>query len=329
MGGDRIDPLGHWLRRWPPALVEAAVALSAVALAVGGRLLLDSFVSGAVPFALVFPCAIGAGLIAGFRAGLATVAVCQLLVWYFVMPPARTFELDPGQTASLLLTTIAELIAVWAVTSYRRAAITLRAEQARRVDMLQLALREIDHRTKNNFHIAASLLTAQAATTADDGAAAELRLAASRLMSIAGTYKNLALSSANLSNVLLHEHLREICDQLRGGMLPEAVALRFDAAPATVTAEAAVAIGLIVNEWITNAAKHAFAGGNGEIVVGVVREGPDLIVTVADNGPGIDDSRQSGSGSRLTATLARSIPARLEVVSRAGTRCTLRLAAVE
>jgi len=323
----------HQMTGWPGRLRklvrDIVIALLAVALIAALRVAIDRLVTDVVPFTLTFPVIIAVGLMAGARAGILTIAVCQLLVWYFVIPPQRSFAVESaGQVVSLILSSLAQLVTIWTVVAYRRASLRLREEGQHRVEILSIALREIDHRTKNNFHVAASLLTSQASTADDPHVAAELRLAASRLMSIASTYKNLALSSTTLSSVLLHDHLREICDQLREGMLPPTIILTFTSDPVTVTAEIAVAVGLIVNEWITNAAKHAFPDAIGTISVSVSRRGDAIEVVVADDGAGLTRPDVKGRGANLTMLLARSIGATTDITQQDGTRCTLRLAGV-
>jgi two-component sensor histidine kinase len=315
---------------WPPLARDVVVALAAMGLSICARSVIDLFVTGAVPFALTFPAIIAAGLLAGARAGILATIGCQLLVWYFVLPPQHSFLMrTPGDAVSLVLTTIAQLVAVWAISAYRTSSIKLRAESQHRVEILSLALKEIDHRTKNNFQVAASLLMSQAGTTENGGAAEELRLAASRLMSIASTYKNLALHSATLSSVLLHEHLREICNQLREGMLPSTIELAFSSDTILTSAEIAVTIGLIVNEWITNAAKHAFPDNIGRITVSVTEVGGTISITVTDDGAGMIRPDVKGRGANLTVMLARSIYADAEIVQQDGTCCTLTLAAAK
>jgi two-component sensor histidine kinase len=148
-------------------------------------------------------------------------------------------------------------------------------------------------------------------------------------MSIASTYKNLALHSATLSSVLLHEHLREICDQLREGMLPSTIELAFSSDTILTSAEIAVTIGLIVNEWITNAAKHAFPDNIGRITVSVTEVGGTISITVTDDGAGMIRPDVKGRGANLTVMLARSIYADAEIVQQDGTCCTLTLAAAK
>lgn len=327
MSIDGFNEFRRLTHAWPPLLRDIVVALAAMGLSICARQIVDLIVTGSIPFALTFPVIIAASLLAGARAGIFATIGCHVLVWYFILPPEHSFlSKAPGQVVSIGLVALTQFVTVWAVSAYRTSSIRLREESQRRVETLSLALKEIDHRTKNNFHIAASLLMSQAATTEDKRGAEELRLAASRLLSIASTYKNLALSSATLSSVLLHEHLREICDQLRQGMLPPTVELIFASDPIEIPAEAAVTIGLIVNEWITNAAKHAFPDGIGTISVSVSHTDPVITIRVSDDGAGTVRPDVKGRGANLTNLLARSIGAEAGIVQQGGTHCTLTLA---
>lgn len=316
---------------WPDLWRDLVVAFAAIAVAVGLRLALEGIVSGVVPFALTFPAVIAAGLVAGLRAGLIAIIGCQLLVWYYVLPPEDSFAiLNSAQVVNLLLTTVAQLASVLAVSAYRRAASKLRDESGRREHLLTLALREIDHRTKNNFQIAASLLHTQAADAGSPETGEQLRLAASRLATIAGTYKNLSINRETLTDVRIDEHLRDLCDRLRAGMLPAGTRLSLEAFPLVVSADAAVTVGLIVNEWITNAAKHACPEQGGEILVSLSRAEDTITVRVSDNGGKATRGkpRTPGRGTDLVALLAQSIEAEIAYERSAGFICTLRFCPV-
>lgn len=303
--------------------------MAAVGLAVLGRTLVDGFAVGVIPYTFVFPSVILASLIAGARAGLVATAGCQLLIWYFVIPPRRDFAISFGDAVSLIVATLSLCLTIWAIAAFRATALRLREEQARHVELLSLALREVDHRTRNNFQIASSLLLSRAAGQEDKQLRYELQTAAGRLQSLAAVYSNLALSSANLSTVLLHEHLREVCDRIREGMLPAGVALSFDAEPIEVPAQMAVSIALIVNECLTNAAKHAFPDGLGAVAVWVRPEGRNILVTIEDDGRGRRGVEGEGTGSKLMDVLARSMNADLTIsggsTSDRGTRCELKV----
>lgn len=320
----RIEAALEGLTPWPRALV---VSLGGITFAVGLRALVELFVTDAVPFALTFPAVIAAGLLAGWRGGLLTIAGCQLLVWYLILPPYRSFEiLSVGQATSLVLTTIAQLLSVWAVAAYRTSTHQLADESAKRMELMSIALKEIDHRTKNNFQIAASLLMAQAAGAGDKTLTEHLNAAAARLQSIAATYKNLAVSSVGLSEVALDKHLEDICASLKKAMLPDSIQLRYSGEAITVSADDAVAIGLIVNEWITNAAKHAYADQTGTIDVTLRNTADTFRVEVSDQGNGPTGDEAAGLGTSLVEMLAEPLDGEIAIDRSSGTRCMLTLA---
>lgn len=308
---------------------DIVVAVAAIGLAVVGRAIVDLFTPGVVPYAFVYPAVIFASLIAGARSGYIAAACCQLLIWYFVISPKRSFEISTPDAIGMIVATASLALTVWAVAAFRATSVRLQEEKQRHVELLSLALREVDHRTRNNFQIAASLLLSRAAGESDTRLRDELQKAASRLQSLAAAYSNLALSSADLSTVLVHEHLREICDRVREGMLPAGVSLSFDAEPVQLPAQSAVAIALIVNECLTNAAKHAFPDGLGAVAVWLRPDGDDVLVTIEDDGVGHDQRKDSGTGSKLIDMMARSLKAEFQVSSGAttdrGTRCELRV----
>ena len=315
----------------PRLLTEAIVSLAGIAVAVGMRLAIQSTLGDVVPFALTFPVLLFVVLIAGLRAGLMALVGCQLLIWYHILPYHKSFVIaDLTTGANLVLTTLAQLVLLWAVESYRRAVRTAMAASEARIEGLSLALREIDHRTRNNFQLAIALLSLQARGSEEPEVSAGLEKAATRLQAIASIYANLAISSASLGEIRLHDHLGEICNRLREGLLPATVRLEHAIEPMIVSQDMAVRIGLVVNELVTNAAKHAFPDGIGTIRVtaGVTTggEGRQMIeVIVGDDGCGHDNAidRSAGLGSNLVRMLCRQLGARFELARDEGTRCHL------
>jgi two-component sensor histidine kinase len=308
---------------------DIVVAVAAIGIAVCGRALVDLFSPGVVAYAFVYPAVIFASLIAGARSGYIATVCCELLIWYFVIPPRRSFDISFSDAVGLIVATLSLALTVWAVSAFRSTSMRLQEEQERHVELLSLALREVDHRTRNNFQIAASLLLSRASGENDSRLRDELQHAAGRLQSLAAAYSNLALSSADLSTVLLHEHLREICDRVREGMLPPGVELTFDAEPVQMPAQSAVAIALIVNECLTNAAKHAFPTGWGAVAVWLRPDGDDVLVTIEDDGVGPVKDTASGTGTKLIDMMTRSLRAEFHVsgatTTDRGTRCELRI----
>ena len=86
------------------------------------------------------------------------------------------------------------------------------------------------------------------------------------------------------------------------------------------------ALALILNELLTNAAKHGTGpGARGMIRVALTREPDGFVLSVEDEGPGFDlqEVRARSSGLRLVEGLSRQIRGQFEV-ARTPTRCVLR-----
>ncbi len=316
------DPSGRLVSVFPAWLLQLFVAFATLGLAVGVRLVIEGIAPNVVPFALIFPAITLATLIAGGRAGLLTLILCQISTWYFIVPPAHSFAIPDRTTGvNIVLVTLAQLVVLWAIARYQAIARGAQLSDRKRIDSLQLALREIDHRTKNNFQIAVSLLTLQARGADDPALKASLARAVTRLQAIASVYRNLAISSETLTATRLHEHLEDICSRLREGLLSPAIDLQTDFEEAVVPHDLAIRIGLIVNEQITNAAKHAFPDGIGSIRVALSRAGDRLDLRISDDGRGYAHlpAGVDGLGTRLVALLARQIGAEVTMDSIAGT----------
>jgi PAS domain S-box-containing protein len=101
-------------------ILESAVALVAIALATGLRLVIDLVFPNVILFALVFPALAAATLVAGWRSGLMVALGCQGIAWYFLVPVRGSFRFtNPSDAVSLLLATAAQLLLLWFIARYR------------------------------------------------------------------------------------------------------------------------------------------------------------------------------------------------------------------
>ncbi len=298
-------------------MTEVAVGVGVTALFVGARLALWPLLGEVAPFALGIVAVVIAALLGGWRSGLVSMVLGAGLLWYFVLPPQFSFEL---QTTAAALTLGAglftEAVILLALGLYQREVRAGEIERARRINFLGHALREMDHRTKNNFQIVTSLLTLQATRSGSEEVKSALNEAAERLKAVAAVYDALAPSSQDLGSVRLQDQLQEICDQIRRGIMPDSIALSTELEPILVPQESAVAIGIIVNELVTNACKHAFGEGGGSIRVKAWRDGKAAVVEVADDGRGfVAGVAKPGLGSRLVTAFLQRLKARSDVQS--------------
>ena len=307
-------------RRLPRPVTEFAVGIAITAIFVGVRIVATPLIGEVAPFALSIIAVVLAALVGGWRSGLVSMVLGSLLIWYLILPPQGSFALRDTATALTLIAGIlTEAIILLALGIYQREVRAGQIERTRRINFLGHALREMDHRTKNNFQIVTSLLTLQASRSGSDEVKAALNEAAERLKAVAAVYDALAPSSQGLAVVRLQDQLQEICNQIRRGIMPDGIELATEIEPMLVPHETAVAIGIVVNELVTNACKHAFADGAGSIRVKAWREGGQALVEVADDGRGfVEGETRNGLGSRLVTAFVHRLKGKSEVRSTPG-----------
>ena len=87
-----------------------------------------------------------------------------------------------------------------------------------------------------------------------------------------------------------------------------------------ISADKAIPLGLLINELVTNAAKHAYPDGTGEIQVSGERRGDDLHVEVSDQGVGLPkdfdiDQPRASLGFKVIKSLLAQLSARIALAS--------------
>jgi two-component sensor histidine kinase len=188
---------------------------------------------------------------------------------------------------------------------------------------------ELNHRVKNNLSIASSILELQARTSPAE-MRDHLRKAVDRLHSIADLHTAL-YQQESTETADLRPYLEDLCERLSRALLEDGrVKLVAECQPAEVLVEQAVSLGLIVNELVTNAAKHAFPDGRpGEIKVSLSASADTLHLRVSDTGRGLpppDRAPRDGAlGLRLVRSLAEGLDADLQVESGGGAAFHLRI----
>ena len=179
-------------------------------------------------------------------------------------------------------------------------------------------VREVHHRAKNNLMLITSLLRLEAYQVDDAAARAVLENMENRIHSLAQLHEMLYQTN-RVTDVDLGAHLAQVAEYLfRSLTVAEAgVRLRLDVTSVIVDTQQAITCGLLVNELVTNALKHAFPGRRGgEVRVSLQPDGPRVRLTVADDGVGLPlgfiDSPARTVGRQLVADLAQQLGSRLE-----------------
>ena len=164
----------------------------------------------------------------------------------------------------------------------------------------EMLIRELHHRVKNNLQILLSLLQLSERAEADDRVHGKLRDARLRVQSMAAVQK-LLYQAESFAAVNVANFVSELCTGLSSAFAMPDVEIRVSAAPATLSLEAAIPVGLIVNELVSNALKHAYPGSAaGEIRVRLSKEDGTFRLTVEDDGVGFEAETVRGGSSGLS-----------------------------
>ncbi|BAZ28300.1 signal transduction histidine kinase [Cylindrospermum sp. NIES-4074] len=153
----------------------------------------------------------------------------------------------------------------------------------------EVLLKEIHHRVKNNLQIVSSLLQLQAHTLKDPEVLRALRESQNRIESISLIHKNL-YTSPNIGNLDVADYINNLAANLLISYQigPGRIGLKTNIAPVNLNVDQAIACGLIINELISNALKHAFPNEQvGTIYIKLHTHLNSIEMTVQDNGIGL------------------------------------------
>lgn len=324
-----------WLRRWPPPLqIAVGVLLGILAAVVTSSVgLPDTGSTYILLYPVVFLCA----YLAGRDSGVSAAGAGALI---FLVQLVRSWAINPYRyqhLASLILFTAIGSGTALLLSNLKRArteaeaataiAIDSRNQAQRAHDEADLLLRELSHRVKNDVANLVAILRLQAGQ-ADEAAAAHLLTAADRMIILSRVHQRLS-RHGHQALVELRDFLEQLCSDLDAMLLGvRAISLTCDVVPLQVPASEAVAIGLIVNEMLTNAVKYAFPDGEaGKIHLSVGWLDPQTLeVMVRDTGKGLNpDSGTGGLGRRLIGSLTAQLNGSYECHSdKDGTECVVR-----
>ena len=195
----------------------------------------------------------------------------------------------------------------------------------------EVMLREIHHRVKNNMQIVSSLLRLQSRYVKDEKALEVLNESQSRIKSIALIHEKL-YQSQDFTRIDFSDYIAKMVTHLFAIYKVDSSRIRYnvDAKNIQLDISRAIPCGLIINELITNALKHAFPEGReGEVIVRMrPSDGDGFELAVKDSGVGLPkgfDLRRKGSlGFQIVNDLVKQIDGSIEIRRGAGTEIVIR-----
>jgi len=176
-------------------------------------------------------------------------------------------------------------------------------------------LKELHHRVKNNLQVIYSLLNLQKRRTKNPESIELITALQSRIQTIALVHNNL-FQSDEMEFVQLDTYVRTLVDHLQQMYMQDEVNpvhIHFDIdSTIKLRFERIGTLGLIINEIVSNAFKYAFSDiERGDLRIEIQQEGQQVVVNIADNGPGliVDINSNSSLGMRLIRILSEQMGA--------------------
>lgn len=184
----------------------------------------------------------------------------------------------------------------------------------------QVLLKEMNHRIKNSLTIVSSMLRLQSKDGGPATAPEQLEAAANRVHAVARAHERL-YQTEDVEHLDVGRYIEQVCSDVDESVAHGEIIVNAQH-DIMIATDRAIPLALMVNELITNAAKHAYAGqSNCKIWVGLSRQGETLRVTVRDEGaglpPGFDLEKTKRLGMRLVKAFLQQLDATKAINSTA------------
>ncbi|WP_281951266.1 7TM diverse intracellular signaling domain-containing protein [Nitrosophilus kaiyonis] len=189
------------------------------------------------------------------------------------------------------------------------------------LDEKDVLIKELHHRVKNNLQIIISLLRLQSDKIENKKLSQILLESENRIRALSSVHEML-YKSDNIAEIDAREYLENLVKEISLSFSYKENIKVTVISNAKLSMDKAIYCGLIINELITNAFKHAFDDNHGEIEVALIERPKDYELTIRDNGKGIGNSLNFGNslGIKLVNTLIKKqLKGTIEVISEDGT----------
>ena len=196
-----------------------------------------------------------------------------------------------------------------------------------------MLLKEIHHRVKNNMQVMSSLLSLQSNYTDETHTIEVLRESQHRVRSMALVHERL-YQTPDLAGISALEYVQDLAQHLAESYRSNSTFISLDIKvdDLTLDLDTAIPCGLILNELISNAFKHAFHDkSSGEIRIELRGEEKHLSsMVVWDDGAGIPDdvdlNQAKSLGLKLVTSLTRQLNGTIDHFQNEGTMFVLKFA---
>ena len=237
---------------------------------------------------------------------LAVASALHLVPW-----PQTTDSVIVISANFILVSVVLSVTASYLIRGYSSSA----TEEKRLREALEVALREIEHRVKNNLQVVSSLVSLRSGSGLDsEQALADIKESLSAISVVHQLlYRRSAFYLVELKTLL--ESLTQRFQRLNRGV---AFSFEWRGDGVEVDGDRAVTIGILVTEIVTNSLKHAFSDkSSGHIFLKADFEATtrELILLIGDNGRGMQEGADEGAGNgrAIIRALTHQLKADLEL----------------
>ena len=179
-------------------------------------------------------------------------------------------------------------------------------------DRAEALLDEVNHRVANSLTMVSSLVKMQARNMRDAKAKNALEETRDRIHAVALVHRKL-YTSGDARYVLLDDYLGGLVSNLQSSIQDQklGISLQCHLAHMKMPVDRSVDLGVIVNEWVSNAVKYAYPNAKGEVRIDLATIDDNTAqLTVADSGVGFDCRKESlgtGFGTKIVGAMATSL----------------------
>lgn len=189
----------------------------------------------------------------------------------------------------------------------------------------EVLLKEVHHRVKNNLQVISSILNLQSSFVKDKNTLQILKESQDRIKSMSFIHENL-YQTKTFSSIKFSDYIINISKNLVHSyqIFDNFVEIEYDFDEVDLILDQAIPCGLIVNELISNALKHAFDENGGILKIGVKTKKNTVFLSIQDNGKGIpedfDIQNTESLGLQLVYTLVEQLEGEIELTRQGGTK---------
>jgi two-component sensor histidine kinase len=184
-------------------------------------------------------------------------------------------------------------------------------------DQAEALLTEVNHRVANSLAMVSTMVKMQANLMTDKGAKTALADTRDRIYAVSLVHRKL-YSTGDVRFVSLDDYLAGLLANIQSSIQNDQLAIRIksDIAAIKMPIDLSISLGVILNEWVSNALKYAYPDGKGDIRIELKVVGDNKAqLTVADDGVGYDTREKpqgTGFGTKIVGAMAISLGAEIE-----------------